>query len=276
MRPPQVTTRLCVLSDLLVFLLRICYPLRVNIDREFLKDALDRLTRHYEAADEARRAALREMVKAQAAIRAIYALATDEPLEFSGTLADACRQVYRTSTEPMTPVEARNAIVALGYNLTQHKNPLASIHSVLKRLAKSGDLKHVTASVTDDDGTTIDKAAYQWVQRAVPKRRRAASAVDPPLVSGIGGIDFSVLGKFSELNTAIAGFDNSCLEQMKFVDAEAQRLAGQIGDISKLVGPIGNISKLIVPIEDISKLFGPIGEATAAIAPHLGKEKMKK
>ena len=206
----------------------------MDIDREFLKDALDRLTRHYEAADETRRVALREMVKAQAAIRAIYALATDEPLEFSGTLADACRQVYRTSTKPMTPVEARNAIVALGYNLTQHKNPLASIHSVLKRLAKSGNLKHVTESVTDDDGTAIEKAAYQWRRRAVPKRRRAASAVDPPVVDGIGGIDLPGID--------FSGIDFSGIELPKIefpkIDFGINSLLEQVNPIAPHLGKL--------------------------------------
>ena len=215
------------------------------IDREFLKAALERLTAHYEQADEERRRATHEMLKAQAAIKALYALATDEPLEFTGSLADACRAVLGEG-KPLTPLEVRKGIVALGYNLTKHKNPQASIHSVLKRLVESGDLKHVTASVTDDDGTTIGKAAYQWVQRAVRKRRRSASAVAPPIVSGIGGIDFSVLGKFSELNTAIAGFDNSWLEPIKLMDAEAQRVAGQMGDISRLVN-IETAAATIIP-----------------------------
>ena len=232
------------------------------IDREFLTVALERLTAHYEQADEERRRATREMLKAQAVIKALYALATDEPMEFTGSLADACRAVLREG-KPLTPLEVRKGILVLGYNLTKHKNPQASIHSVLKRLVESGDLKHVTASVTDDDGTTIDKTAYQWVQRAVRKRRRAASArrraastIDTSIasaVSGIGEIDFEGLGGIGEidfeglsgigeidfegLSKAIAGFDGSWLEQVKLIDTEAQRLVGSIDNTAAAIAP---------------------------------------
>ena len=202
------------------------------------------------------------MLKAQAAIKALYALATDEPLEFIGNLADACRAVLREG-KPLTPLEVRKGIVALGYNLTKHKNPQASIHSVLKRLVESGDLKHVTASVTDDDGTTIDKAAYKWVQRDVPKRRRAASAVAPPVF--YGGIDLPEIdlsGIFSGIDLPkidFSGIDfpkidfsgiNSLLEQVKPMEAEAQRLAGPANRF----------------LESVEKTAAPV-------APHLGKLK---
>ena len=50
-----------------------------------------------------------------------------------------------------TPVEVRNALRDRGFKIEQYKNPLASIHTILKRLVKSGELH----SVQDDDESVV-------------------------------------------------------------------------------------------------------------------------
>jgi hypothetical protein len=56
------------------------------------------------------------------------------------SLADACRAVLKTTMTSMTPKEVRDGIKRLGYDLSGKSNAMASIHSVLKRLAESGNV----------------------------------------------------------------------------------------------------------------------------------------
>jgi len=73
-------------------------------------------------------------------------------------LADACRAMLQKSGRFVTPVVLRNSLLKEGYDLSEHTNPLASIHSILARLSESGE-----AEKTDIDG----KAFYRW-KAAVP------------------------------------------------------------------------------------------------------------
>jgi hypothetical protein len=69
-------------------------------------------------------------------------------------LTDACREVLKKNDKHMTPMEIRGALEAGGYDLSQHKNALASIHGVLKRLVESGEVEPL---VHDVRGTM-----YRW------------------------------------------------------------------------------------------------------------------
>lgn len=58
-------------------------------------------------------------------------------------LTEACRAVLRNAGKPMTPVEVRNRLAAIGFDVSRYTNDLASIHTVLKRLNKAGELRFV-------------------------------------------------------------------------------------------------------------------------------------
>lgn len=60
-----------------------------------------------------------------------------------GGLADAVRLVLSQSQRYMTPSELRDILEASKYDLTQHSNPLASIHGILKRFEESGEVSMV-------------------------------------------------------------------------------------------------------------------------------------
>jgi len=64
-------------------------------------------------------------------------------------LTDACREVMRAGPTYRTARGVRDVLVSSGYDLAQHKNPLASIHGVLKRLAESGEIEE-----TEINGST--------------------------------------------------------------------------------------------------------------------------
>jgi hypothetical protein len=63
---------------------------------------------------------------------------------------DAVREVMKSGGQlyGFTPVAARDALKEAGFDLGKYKNPLASIHTILKRLEMKGEVK----GHTQDDG----------------------------------------------------------------------------------------------------------------------------
>lgn len=61
-------------------------------------------------------------------------------------LTEACKTSLRCAAVPMTPLEVRDRLVATGFGLDKYSNPLAAIHTVLRRLVDSGDARKRPAS----------------------------------------------------------------------------------------------------------------------------------
>jgi len=74
--------------------------------------------------------------------------------KLSWGLTDACRAILRNAANPMTPVEVRNRLAAIGFDLSEYSNELASIHTILKRLNKAGELRFVPRG--------RGRHAYEW------------------------------------------------------------------------------------------------------------------
>lgn len=90
-----------------------------------------------ELVDAIRKADLR-LNRVRAARTALEALSSEEPIEFEGRLADACREVLkRAAGNSLSPVEIRDQLKVIGYDIStnNHTNIMASVHSVLKRMA---------------------------------------------------------------------------------------------------------------------------------------------
>jgi len=58
-------------------------------------------------------------------------------------LSEMCGIVIRRAGGPLTPVDVRRLIADFGYDIERHSNPLASIHTTLKRMEEGGKLKAV-------------------------------------------------------------------------------------------------------------------------------------
>jgi len=69
-------------------------------------------------------------------------------------LTDACRLVMRAGGVPMTAREVRDRLASIGFDLTRYTNELSAVHTILKRLNESGELRFVAQA----DG----KLAYLW------------------------------------------------------------------------------------------------------------------
>jgi hypothetical protein len=132
-----------------------------------IPEAIAELRRKFEEEAEIHRKSGERMAQYSAAITVLSGLETPiEPVKFEGTLADACRTVLQTTMKPMSPMDVRDGIVALGYDLSDKSNPMASIHSVLKRLDESRNVQKLTTKTRDGDTVTM----YQWTGRASAER----------------------------------------------------------------------------------------------------------
>ena len=87
-----------------------------------------------------RKAQLRETIKALSPLVSPGANPTD-----LGTmsLANAIRIVVASAQRPLNALEIRGRLSDLGYKLTQHKNPMASIHTAIRRMQENSEVKKV-------------------------------------------------------------------------------------------------------------------------------------
>jgi hypothetical protein len=58
-------------------------------------------------------------------------------------LTDGCRMVLRAAASPLTAVEVRAQLAAMGIDLSRYENDLAAIHTTLKRLNQSGEVRFI-------------------------------------------------------------------------------------------------------------------------------------
>jgi hypothetical protein len=70
-------------------------------------------------------------------------------------LTDGCRMVLRAAASPLTAVEVRAQLAAMGLDLSRYENDLAAIHTTLKRLNQSGEVRFIPQA--------WGKPAYQWM-----------------------------------------------------------------------------------------------------------------
>jgi hypothetical protein len=73
-------------------------------------------------------------------------------------VTESLRVILQENVLPMTAVELLEQVKARKCNVTRYKNPLAIVHTLLKRLVKSGNVR-VAAPING-------LKAYQWVSAA--------------------------------------------------------------------------------------------------------------
>jgi hypothetical protein len=76
-----------------------------------------------------------------------------------GGLTNACRTAFRAAgNKGLMPTEVRNALERLRFPTQTHKNILASIHTVIRRLEEAGEIRKAIHDRHDGQ----DKSVYQW------------------------------------------------------------------------------------------------------------------
>jgi ketosteroid isomerase-like protein len=151
---------------------------------------------------------LSRLTKVRAARATLEALQTEDPVEFDGNLADACRTILQSNTaKSWSPTEIRDELQGVGYT-KKHDNLLAAIHGVLKRIVESGDAR----TKERKDGST----RYYWVRPVNPPTRpntarREILSIEP-LISQNAALQIlnstdSMRQIFERLSTSAAEFD---------------------------------------------------------------------
>jgi hypothetical protein len=103
--------------------------------------ALDAAIKEYEDLGQQKRALddrLAQLGQTVGSLTRLLGLTPTVPLG----LTDACRMILRRG-DPMTPVEVRNRLLAIGMDMSKYANDLAAVHTILKRLTASGELRFI-------------------------------------------------------------------------------------------------------------------------------------
>jgi hypothetical protein len=155
------------------------------MSKDDYRRALDAAVREYEALIsqqtelEARIAQLRHSI---AALTKLCGYESTVPLG----LTEACRLVLRNADAPLTALEIRDRLKAIGVDLDKYSNPLASIHTILKRMRDGGEVK-------EGERDASSRTAYSFVlpggavpmaigqsRRDGPRRRYTGEGLCPP------------------------------------------------------------------------------------------------
>jgi hypothetical protein len=85
-------------------------------------------------------------------------------------LVDAIREVLRSIRDYLTPQDVRDGLERMGYNVGEHSNILASIHTTLRRLAQNNEVQ---------EGSKDGKKAYRLMTPQERLRNRIAMGASP-------------------------------------------------------------------------------------------------
>jgi hypothetical protein len=117
------------------------------------KTALDAACRELETLAAQRVDLDRRIAQLSQTVGSLLKLCGFEPTVPLG-LTDACRVVLRAAAQPLTVAELRAQLHAMGIDLSRYENEAAVIHTTLKRLTESGDVRFIARG--------WGKPAYQW------------------------------------------------------------------------------------------------------------------
>ena len=101
--------------------------------------ALDAAIKEYEALGSKRREIDKRLTELAQTIGTLSRLCGLTPTVPWG-LTDACRVILRSGL-PMTAIDVRDRLQAIGFDLSKYSSELAAIHTVLKRLNESGEVR---------------------------------------------------------------------------------------------------------------------------------------
>jgi hypothetical protein len=141
------------------------------MSRDSYERALQAAVREYEKAIADRAALDTRISHLQHTIGTLNKLCGYEPTVPLG-LTDACRMVLRSSGQSLTAIEVRERLRAFGFDLEKYANALAAIHTVLKRMAESGELAPAEADKHAD--AAFERAAYDYLGPGLVASRTGA------------------------------------------------------------------------------------------------------
>jgi len=123
------------------------------------RKALEAASREYETLGEKRREIDQRLAELAQTIGTLAKLLGLTPTVPMG-LTDAIRLVVRGAGVPMSPVEVRDRLAAIGFDVSRYVNDLAAVHTILKRLNAAGELRFLAR--------TPGKHQYMWNRPVTP------------------------------------------------------------------------------------------------------------
>jgi len=109
---------------------------------EDYRRAFETAKKEFEALGEERRAIDKRLTQLAQTMASLGRLCGYVPTVAWG-LTDGCRMVLMSSGRPMTPMDVRDALGACGFDMSKYTNDLAAVHTVLKRLNESGEVRFI-------------------------------------------------------------------------------------------------------------------------------------
>jgi len=106
--------------------------------------ALEAATKEYEELGAKRQAIDKRLGELAQTIGTLSRLLGYTPTVPFG-LTDAVRLIMRGGV-PMTPIEVRDRLHAIGFDVSKYANDLAAVHTILKRLNESGELRFIPSA----------------------------------------------------------------------------------------------------------------------------------
>jgi hypothetical protein len=143
------------------------------------RQALEAAAREYETLLAKRGRLDRRLARLHETINALQRLCGLTPSVDWG-LSDACRVVLRRADAALTPLEVREKLRAIGFDLSRYVNDLSAIHTTLKRLAQSGEAKRVTRLPGEH--------AYCWLRVRAMTLEQALNHVSMELTRDLGAL----------------------------------------------------------------------------------------
>ena len=135
----------------------------MSMSKDEYRRALDAAIREYEKAISERAQLDARISQLQHSIAALTRLCGFEPTVSFG-LTDACRLVLRNSPQPLTAIEIRDRLTSIGLDMQKYSNPLASIHTILRRMRDNGE-------IVEREREDEDRTAYVSVLPSLKRKR---------------------------------------------------------------------------------------------------------
>jgi hypothetical protein len=103
-------------------------------------------------------------------------------------MTDSIRAVFReVYPKGLTPTQVRDKLIANGFDLSTQANPMASIHSVIKRLLTAGEIEPWTdgapasGAYRRTEQITATEAALAQAQALTQRRGLASTILTNPM-----------------------------------------------------------------------------------------------
>jgi len=132
--------------------------------------ALETAVHEYEALGLKRREVDQRLAEVAQTIGTLSRLCGLTPTVPMG-LTNAIRLVVRGAGVPMSPIDVRDRLRAIGVDLTKYINELAAIHTILKRLNDSGEVLFIPRAA--------GKHQYTWNHPSSP------AAMNPDIIAAM-------------------------------------------------------------------------------------------